>query len=475
MRLPSLLRRTPFRLTLLFLALFVAAAGAILAYVYFASASEAQGRAKADVEIELGALTAIHRTRGIDALNQALVERSIRGGPYLYLLTDKAGKTITGNITESPIDIDLSLPAGASDWETFRLTDTDAQGKVQRRRSIGVITTLAGGEHLFVGQDIGDIEAYLARLTQALWGAMALVMLLGLAGGLYISRRVENAMAGLNRVVQSVQDGDLKVRAPVRHTGDELDELGQGLNTMLDRLEASMASIRHAGDAIAHDLRSPLTRMRAKLEVALIDAEAGKIDGVDALGIALDEADHLLKTFNTVLAIARLQAGGAPDPKVMDAADLAADMAELYEPAAEDKDIDFSSEVEKGLMIEGNQPFLAQALANLIDNAIKYTPAGGAVKLRARRRSSGEIEYSVTDTGPGVPEKDRERVVQRFVRLDNSRTEPGSGLGLSLVTAVAEAHGGRVVLDEGPGAYGDFGPGLRVALVLPPASTGMGG
>jgi signal transduction histidine kinase len=334
-----------------------------------------------------------------------------------------------------------------------------------------VITTLAGGEHLFVGQDIGDIEAYLARLTQALWGAMALVMLLGLAGGLYISRRVENAMAGLNRVVQSVQDGDLKVRAPVRHTGDELDELGQGLNTMLDRLEASMSSIRHAGDAIAHDLRSPLTRMRAKLEVALIDAEAGKIDGVDALGIALDEADHLLKTFNTVLAIARLQAGGAPDPKVMDAAELAADMAELYEPAAEDKSIDFSSEVETGLMIEGNQPFLAQALANLIDNAIKYTPAGGAVKLRARRRSSGEIEYSVTDTGPGVPEEDRERVVQRFVRLDNSRTEPGSGLGLSLVTAVAEAHGGRVVLDEGPGAYGGFGPGLRVALVLPPASS----
>jgi signal transduction histidine kinase len=155
----------------------------------------------------------------------------------------------------------------------------------------------------------------------------------------------------------------------------------------------------------------------------------------------------------------------------MDAAALAADMAELYEPAAEDKDIDFSAEIETGLMIEGNQPFLAQALANLIDNAIKYTPSGGAVKLRARRRSSGEIEYSVTDTGPGVPEEDRERVVQRFVRLDNSRTEPGSGLGLSLVTAVAEAHGGRVVLDEGPGAYEGYGPGLRVALVLPPASA----
>ena len=230
-----------------------------------------------------------------------------------------------------------------------------------------------------------------------------------------------------------------------------------------------MAGHKHAGDAIAHDLRSPLTRMRAKLEVALIDAEAGKVSGVDALGIALDEADLLLKTFNTVLAIARLQAGGAPDRQVFDAADLATDMAELYEPASEDKGLEFSAEIERGLMIEGNQPFLAQALANIIDNAIKYTPTGGAVMLRARRRSSGEIEFSVTDTGPGVPEEDRERVIERFVRLDNSRTEAGSGLGLSLVGAVMEAHGGRILLDEGPGEYGGFGPGLRVALVLPAA------
>jgi signal transduction histidine kinase len=278
-------------------------------------------------------------------------------------------------------------------------------------------------------------------------------------------------MRRLGKVVTAVQEGDLKARAEVRNSGDELDELGAGLNTMLDRLEGSMSSIRHAGDAIAHDLRSPLTRMRAKLEVALMDAEAGKIDGVDAVQLALDEADNLLKTFNTVLAIARLQAaaGRTPDPRVFDAADLAADMAELYEPASEEKGLEFSAEIERGLMIAGNQPFLAQALANIIDNAIKYTPTGGAVMLRARRRSSGEIEYSVTDTGPGVPEGDRERVIERFVRLDNSRTEAGSGLGLSLVGAVMEAHGGRVLLDEGPGEYGGFGPGLRVALVLPAA------
>ncbi|WP_292029127.1 sensor histidine kinase [Brevundimonas sp. UBA2416] len=467
MKLPSLLRRTPFRLTLLFLALFAAAASAILAWVYFASASEARTKAERDVRGEMQVLTGIYKERGYDALNRALIDRTLRDNSFLYLLKNPDGTQVTGSLTDFPI----AEMEETQEWTTFPFTDTDVEGRVTRPQVRGVQVQLTGGGMLFVGQSLGDTEAYLARLTQALWTAMGIVLLLGLAGGVLVSRNLERAMSRLNKVVTAVQEGDLKARAVVRNSGDELDELGAGLNTMLERLEGSMASIRHAGDAIAHDLRSPLTRMRAKLEVALMDAEAGKIDGVDAVQLALDEADNLLKTFNTVLAIARLQAaaGRTPDPKVFDAADLAADMAELYEPASEDKGLEFSAEIERGLMIEGNQPFLAQALANIIDNAIKYTPTGGAVMLRARRRSSGEIEYSVTDTGPGVPEEDRERVIERFVRLDNSRTEAGSGLGLSLVGAVMEAHGGRILLDEGPGEYGGFGPGLRVALVLPAA------
>lgn len=468
MRLPSLFRRTPFRLTLLFLALFAAAASAILAYVYLASASEARARAQTQVRSEADGLVAIYRAGGIEALNVTLIDRISRDGPNLYVLTARDGSFISQSLDASPIEI---APGESERWDTFRLTEVNAQGRVERPRGFGVERRLPGGERLFVGQSLGETEAYLMRLTQALWAAMGLVLVLGAGGGLLLSRNVERSMGRLNKVVLAVQEGDLKARATVRRSGDELDELGQGLNTMLDRLEASMTSIRHAGDAIAHDLRSPLTRMRARLEAALLDAEAGRVSGVDALGVALDEADQLLKTFNAVLAIARLQAAsGIPDPARFDAADLAADMAELYEPAAEDKGLDFSAEIERDLTVEANRPFLAQALANLIDNAIKYTPSGGAVMFRARRRSSGEIEYSVTDTGPGVPEADRERVVERFVRLDNSRTEAGSGLGLSLVVAVAEAHGGRVQLDEGPGACGGVGPGLRVALVLPPAS-----
>ncbi len=154
---------------------------------------------------------------------------------------------------------------------------------------------------------------------------------------------------------------------------------------------------------------------------------------------------------------------------MFDPSQLAADVAELYEPVCEEKGLDFRAEITPQLSARGNREFISQALANLLDNAVKYTPEGGAVMLRVRRRSSGEIEFSITDTGPGVAEGDRARIVQRFVRLENSRSEPGAGLGLSLVSAVAEAHGGRLEIDEGPGAVDGKGPGLRVALVLPRA------
>ncbi|HWE45131.1 MAG TPA: HAMP domain-containing sensor histidine kinase [Caulobacteraceae bacterium] len=465
MRFTSLLRRTPFRLTLLFLALFAAVSSALLAYIYVATRNEAEHRATTEVRLEMNDLQSIYNARGGDALNEALVERILRGGSYLYRYSDPTGKS-TGNISPSPITGYHGKPT----WQSFTVTNTDSSGTVQRKGARGEQIPLAGGGSLFVGIDQGEAEEHLNRVTHALWGAGALVLFMGLLGGLVISRNVERSMGELNRVVAAVEAGDIGARAKVRGGGDELDELAIGLNAMLARLEQSMASIRHAGDAIAHDLRSPLTRMRAKLEVAMLDAEAGKIDPKSAVVTALDETDELLKTFNAVLAISRLRAAGEPpNPEVFDAGDLGADMAELYEPASEDMGLDFKAEVQRNLMLKGNREFIAQALANLIDNSMKYTPKGGAVMLRTRRRSNGEIEFSVTDTGPGVPEADRDRVVQRFVRLENSRTKSGSGLGLALVQAVAEVHGGRLELSEGPGMVDGNGPGLRAALVFPPA------
>ncbi|WP_374471356.1 sensor histidine kinase [Phenylobacterium sp.] len=466
MRLPRIFRTTPFRLTLLFLALFASAAFAFLAYIYVATAGEAARRTDQEITREMRSLVAAYDRAGIAAVNQATIERAAAERPFLYLLMDRAGETISGSIEESPVEEFDGQPT----WTTFQITEEDEQGRLVRNPARGLQQRLSGGEILFVGADVGEDEAYVLKIINALWGAGALVVMLGLAGGVLVSRNVSRSMAGLTEVVDAVRNGDLGARAHVRGTRDEFDELAQGVNEMLDRLERSMAGHKHAGDAIAHDLRSPLTRLRARLEAAYLDVEAGKGDPQEALAQALTDTDGVLKTFGAVLSIARLQAAGtAPDPVLFDPADLAGDIAELYEPLCEDKGIDFAAEFAKDLQVRGNREFLAQALANILDNAIKYTPSGGAIMLRVRRRSSGEVEFSVTDTGPGVPESDRERVVQRFVRLENSRNEPGAGLGLSLVAAVAEAHRGRLELTEGPGKVGEMGPGLRVALVLPRA------
>lgn len=466
MRLPRIFRTTTFRMTLLFLAVFAMAAAAFLFYAWFATAGEVTRRADAEITREMNSLEAVYRRGGAVALNQALIERAGGERPFLYLLLDKNGARMTGSIAESPIED----TAEGENWASFSVTDVDMDGGEIKRPARGLQERLAGGEVLFVGVDVGESRGFVSGIVNALWGAGALVILLGLAGGAIVSRNVSRHMAGLTDTVAAVRGGDLKARAVVRGVHDEYDELAEGLNEMLDRLERSMGGLRHAGDAIAHDLRSPLTRLRARMESALIEVEAGKGDPKQALIQALDDADGVLNTFNAVLAIARLQAAGeAPDQSLFDPGQLASDMAELYEPLCEDKGLDFKAELVPGLQVRAARPILAQALANIIDNAIKYTPPGGAVMFRVRRRSSGEIEFSVTDTGPGVPEEHRARVVQRFVRLENSRSEPGSGLGLSLVAAVAEAHGGRLELDEGPGAYNGSGPGLRVALVLPRA------
>jgi len=466
MRLPRIFRTTPFRLTLLFLALFAAAASAFLAYIYVATAGEATRRTDREITREMRSLEAAYQRAGPDALNQSLIERAASERPFLYLLMAPDKTRISGSIEESPVE----NFSGAPSWATFQVTDYDVQGRAIKHPARGLQERMAGGEILFVGADVGEDEAYVVKIVRALWGAGALVIVLGLAGGVIVSRNVSRSMAGLTDVVDAVRNGDLAARANVRGTRDEFDELAGGLNEMLDRLERSMAGHKHAGDAIAHDLRSPLTRLRARLEAAYLEVEAGKGDPTQALAQALDDTDGVLKTFGAVLSIARLQAAGAaPDQTVFDPGELAADIAELYEPLCEDKGVDFKADLARNLSVRGNREFLAQALANITDNAVKYTPAGGAIMLRVRRRSSGEVEFSVTDTGPGVPEEDRARVVERFVRLENSRNEPGAGLGLSLVGAVAEAHGGRLELDEGPGRVGEIGPGLRVALVLPRA------
>ncbi len=465
MRPPRFFRTTPFRLTLTFLALFAGAASAFLAYIYIATVGEVSRRAETAITREMVSLEAVYRRGGLQALNQAVIERSSSNPLLLYLLINSNGVAISGSIARVPAGLDKNIQRA---WSSFVLTDTDADGAVTRHAAKGLEERLAGGVRLFVGADVGQSESYVVEILRALWGAGALVLILGLTGGVIVSRNVSRKMTSLTQVIDSARAGDLRTRASVKGTGDEYDELAMGLNDMLDRLERSMGGLRHAGDAIAHDLRSPLTRLRARLEASLLDAQAGRVDPKQALGQALEETDGVLRTFGTVLSIARLEsAGEAPNKSVFDPALLAADIADLYEPLCEEKNLDFKLEATPTLSIQANREFLAQAIANILDNAVKYTPDSGGVMLRVRRRSSGDLEISVTDTGPGIPVKDRARVLDRFVRLENSRNKPGAGLGLSLVAAVARAHRGVVELDDGPGGESGASPGLRVAIVLP--------
>lgn len=466
MRLPRLLRTTTFRLTLLFLALFTAAASAFLAYIYFATAGEVESRADARIAREMASLRSVYRGGGATALNQAVIERSTADHPLLYLLMDPTGRPISGTLAASPVRSGRS----GRDWARFTVTETDPDGALLKRPARGLEQRMPNGELLFVGADVGESETFVLGIVHALWGAGVLIVILGLAGGVLVSRAVRRRISSLTDVTEAVRKGDLSARAALSGANDEYDELASDLNEMLERLERSIGGLRHAGDAIAHDLRSPLTRLRARLESAMIEADAGRADPRQALHQALDDADAVLRTFAAVLAIARLEAAGeAPDQAPFDPGALAADVAELYEPLCEDKGLEFRAELTPALSLKGNASFIAQALANVLDNAVKYTPAGGAVMLRVRRRSSGDVEITVTDTGPGVPAADRERVIERFVRLEASRSLPGAGLGLSLVAAVAGAHGGHLELDEGPGLEPGL-PGLRVAIVLPPSA-----
>src|ERR1019366_9216976 len=329
MGLPQLFRTTPFRLTLLFLALFGAAAAAFLAYIYLSTVGEVTQLADRGVAQEARGLEAIYRAGGGAALLRRFAESSANDRPFLYLLTDAAGHRLGGSLAAAPIsDGRGSGPIWMHFTRSARVTPEAGGG---RRWAIGQTVRLSGGETLMVATDVTYAETFVSRIVRAMWGAAALVVLLGLGGGLLVSRNVNRSVARLNAVVAGVRGGDLRARVPLQGGRDEFDELGAGLDDMLDRLGRSIASIRHAGDAIAHDLRSPLTRLRTRLEIALLDVEAGKGDPKAALAQALDDADALLATFTTVLAIARLEAAGAtPKSASFDPSQLAAAIAELY-------------------------------------------------------------------------------------------------------------------------------------------------
>jgi signal transduction histidine kinase len=314
---------------------------------------------------------------------------------------------------------------------------------------------------LLVGRDLRDASIFRDRITRTLSWAALLTLALGLAGGLIMTRNMLRRVEAVNRTSASIIEGDFSERVPLTGSGDEFDQLAANLNAMLDQIERLMTGMRQVTDNIAHDLRTPLSRMRSRLEVTLLERpDATRY--AEALGQTIAEADQLLGTFNALLSIAEAEAGSRRETMaVVDLGEIARSVAELYEPVADEKGLTLIVEIAPWLPVRGDRHLLSQAIANLLDNALKYT-AQGSVTLRVRRVGD-QVRAEIADTGPGVPPERRAAVFDRFVRLEGSRSTPGNGLGLSLVRAVAKLHGGEVHLE-------DNSPGLRAVFTLPPAS-----
>ena len=330
---------------------------------------------------------------------------------------------------------------------------------------------LPGGFRLLVGRDLSETDRFRGVIRSAIGWSILLVLVMAVAGGVFVARRVLGRIDAMTATTRSIMAGDFSGRLAVSGTNDELDRLAQNLNAMLDRIAELMAGLREVSDNIAHDLKTPLTRLRNAAEEALrtaTDTEEYRL----TLENVIDEADQLIRTFNALLMIARAESGNATEGMAaFDAADVARDVAELYEPLAEEAHVTMHVTLPEKLPLYGSRELIGQALANLLDNAIKYAardesvPENAEISIGAVATGTG-IELSVSDNGPGIPEADRARVVERFVRLEGSRSRPGSGLGLSLASAVARLHGGTLRLE-------DHAPGLRVVLALPVKGIGL--
>jgi signal transduction histidine kinase len=459
-RLVHVFRTTTFKLTLVYLTVFALAVLFMLGYFAWNTNRLITEQIMETVDAEITGLTEQYRLSGIRRLVFAIEGRAQRPGSSLYLVTTFTGEALAGNVG--------SLTPGVLDRAGWVETDyrrlDEAEGAPHR--ALARVEQLPGGFRLLVGRDLDEREHLLDIVFSALRWLIGLLVVLGLAGGLFVTRRVLRRVDAMTGTTQTIMAGDLGGRLPIAGTGDEIDRLAGNLNAMLERIEVLMRGLKEVSDNIAHDLKTPLTRLRNRAEEALRSAR-NEHDYREALEATIDESDGLIRTFDALLMIARAESGqGREEMADVDAAEIVRGVADLYEPVADERGLGIAIDAPAPVKVRGNRELISQALANLVDNAIKYAEPGAAVNgapapIEITARGEGErILLAVADHGPGIAAADRGRVVDRFVRLERSRSQPGSGLGLSLASAVAHLHGGELILEDNK-------PGLRAVISLP--------
>ncbi len=445
----KLLRTTAFQLTVLYALMLAVSTAVVAAFLYWGTIGFLYRQTDATIEVEITGLSEQYRLQGLNGLTRVIGERIRRGDDpeALYLFADRQLRPLAGNISEWP-----ELLSRDDGWYSFT-NQVDGSPVPARAR----VLALQEGLVLLVGRDISDLERLLRLVGTTLgWGA-GLVIALSLAGGLFMSGRVLRRVEGINETTRKIITGDMSQRVTTQGTRDEFDQLAENLNRMLDQIEHLMGGIRHVGDNIAHDLRTPLTRLRHALEEAMVSKNDE--DMRDRVQSAINNADALLATFSALLRIARLESGGyVARSKTVSLEKLVEDAIDFYEVIADERSINVTKDLQAAPAISGDKDLLFQLITNLLDNALKYTPEGGNVHLAVSAQESC-VMLSVADSGCGIPEEERDKVTGRFYRVDASGKESGSGLGLSLVQAIADYHNAELTLS-------DNAPGLRVKVAF---------
>jgi signal transduction histidine kinase len=448
-----------FRLTALYCLLFAVSVGVLFAVVWIVTSRTMTGQIAADVQREAVSLADEYRATDAATAAASIERRLRRGGLSYYLLQDGSGAWIAGNIVPvlpilGFVELEVRLQS--------REQTADGQGE-GRREAIGYGVLLSDGTYVLAADNIDRLKNAQQAIRTAFVVAGGISILLAIIGGLALSSGFLRRIELVNRTAARIMAGNLEARIPVRANGDEIDNLAANLNAMLDRIQSLMDNLRQVSSDVAHDLRTPLARLRQNLEAARTNATTVEAfrTSIDA---AIAETQGLLEMFSALLRIAQIESGSrrAGFSKV-DLSELLEFVASTYQPVAEDQGGRLLSEIAPGLSVSGDRGLLLQLATNLVENALRHAPPGSTIKLQLQRDGS-DVVVTFADDGPGIPPEEHEKVFRRFYRREASRTTPGSGLGLALVAAVAELHGARISLHDGK-------PGLVVELRFPSRSA----
>jgi len=464
--LANLFRTTAFKLSLAYLLIFSIGAGVIIGWVSWNVRRLLDEQIAATVEAEINGLSEQYARGGIRVIVDVIERRTRQPGASLYLVTNFAGQAIAGNIAQ--------LPPGVLDQPGVRETTYERQGELGvERRALARIFLLPGGFRLLVGRDLEDREALRRVFSRALLTSLFWLIVIGTIGGLLVARRVLRRVDGMNDSVRSIMSGDLSRRLPLSRTNDELERLTINLNSMLDRIVELMKGLREVSDNIAHDLKTPLTRLRNRAEEALRTAQTPD-EFRGALEKTIEESDTLIRIFNALLMIARMEAGSEIEGKTdFDAGDVARDLVELYEPAAEDAQMRIETDIASGLTVHGSRELIGQALANLIDNALKYGASPNAdhpsiVRVSASAEG-GQVLLRVGDRGAARAPAEGGCVLGRCAGRGGRGSGRGAALGLPWGAGGARLQRGKK--KSGDTARGWFGPPDIPGAPAPPVHT----